>query len=427
MKLTSARSSVVLAATALALWLSGTAVPSHAAYPHASVVAESPADVAVLTATAAHPEPHVDAIATDAGRVYVGGIFDGLTDQKGDHPRRNFAVLDETTGQVRGLNVKVDGQVRALVARGGYVYIGGDFQQVNGVARPHLAKIDAGSGRLVRSFSPAMNGQVNDLEIARGKLLAGGEFRRRLSALDTTSGARSGYVMPTIAGTVATGQPTAITRFAINSTRTRLVAVGNFTTAGGKQRTRAFMATLRPGAARVTAWYYAPLAKQCRTRADFKKAYLTDVDFAPDGSYFVVVATGYVPYRNNQIGLTICDAAARFETSIPAPSRPTWINYTGGDTLWSVAVTGAAVYVQGHNRWLDNPDGRDTKGAGAVDRLGIGAIDPTTGDALPWAPEKPARRGGRAFLATADGLWVGSDSATFARQPRRGLAFLPLP
>jgi hypothetical protein len=62
-----------------------------------------------------------------------------------------------------------------------------------------------------------------------------------------------------------------------------------------------------------------------------------------------------VPRYDVQIGTSVCDAAARFEIADKAPTAPTWINYTGGDTLHSVEVTRAATYVQGHNRWLDNP------------------------------------------------------------------------
>ncbi len=54
----------------------------------------------------------------------------------------------------------------------------------------------------------------------------------------------------------------------------------------------------------------------------------------------------------------LCDSVSRFETNNLDPTAPTWINYSGGDSLKSVAVTGAAVYVQGHSRWLNNPYGR---------------------------------------------------------------------
>jgi hypothetical protein len=50
--------------------------------------------------------------------------------------------------------------------------------------------------------------------------------------------------------------------------------------------------------------------------------------------------------------------------------------------------------VQGHSRWLDNPDGQDSAGRGAVDRLGGGAVDPVTGQALSWNPVMPQKSGG---------------------------------
>jgi hypothetical protein len=91
-----------------------------------------------------------------------------------------------------------------------------------------------------------------------------------------------------------------------------------------------------------------------------------------------------------------------------------------------VLVTGAAVYVQGHQRWLDNPYGRDYAGPGAVSRPGIGAIDPVQGKALPWNPGKTRGVGGKDMLATSAGLWVGSDGAQFAGETRSRIAFCPL-
>jgi hypothetical protein len=176
--------------------------------------------------------------------------------------------------------------------------------------------------------------------------------------------------------------------------------------------------------ATLASWYYAPLANNCRANA--LRAQLRDVDFSPDGSYFVLVATGFLPATGG-LFRDICDAAARFDTAVANPHRPVWINYTGGDTLHSVAVTGAAVYVGGHQRWLDNPYGTDSAGSGAVSRPGIGAIDPVTGKALPWNPTKTRGVGTKVIHATPTGVWFGSDGRRFAGVVRDSIAFTPLP
>ena len=118
---------------------------------------------------------------------------------------------------------------------------------------------------------------------------------------------------------------------------------------------------------------------------------------------------------------------SRFETDNLNPSKPTWINYSGGDSLKSVAVTGAAVYVQGHSRWLDNPFGVDQKVGTAVDRLGGGAVDPVTGMALPWNPVMPQQAGGFQILPTATGVWFATDGTRFGGKYRPGIRFAPLP
>ena len=132
-------------------------------------------------------------------------------------------------------------------------------------------------------------------------------------------------------------------------------------------------------------------------------------------------------YQNGQRGLQLCDSVSRFETANLNPAAPTWINYTGGDSLKSVGVTGAAVYVQGHSRWLDNPDGQDSKGPGAVDRLGGGAVDPVTGKALPWNPVMPQQSGGYQILPTAAGVWFVTDGTRFGGEYHAGIRFAPLP
>ena len=65
-------------------------------------------------------------------------------------------------------------------------------------------------------------------------------------------------------------------------------------------------------------------------------------------------------------------------------------------------------------------------GPGAVERPGIGAIDPVTGMALPWNPTKSREHGTMVLFATPSGLWVGSDGANFGHEEHAGIGFAPL-
>ncbi len=424
-------------AVLLGLSLVGTAL---GAVPQAAVAGASHSDVVTadpvdgfpqLEPSSSFPQPRVDALARRGNTIYVGGSFDRLADSEGAHKARYLAAIDATTGLVTPFRVNLNGPVLALAIRKGALYIGGSFTKAGGRARRALVKVDARSGRVDRRFNARIaRGDVKDLDVAHDRLIAGGSLPGYLKSLSPATGRATKYLSLAIKGKVhPAATPTTVQRFAVDPSARRMVVVGNFARAGGQSRERAFMVDLRNRRAALSQWYYAPLTHDCAGREPSRRMALSDVDFAPDGSYFVVGATGgsVQKPRPDLIGTAICDAAARFETDVLRPTAPTWINYTGGDTIWSVLATGAAVYVQGHFRWLDNPLGRNTAGPGAVLRRGIGAIDPNTGKVLEWNPDKPARRGGRAFLADQRGLWVGSDSENMAGEPHWGLALLPLP
>jgi hypothetical protein len=178
--------------------------------------------------------------------------------------------------------------------------------------------------------------------------------------------------------------------------------------------------------ATLSDWSYAPLSLSCASTRRNAISYVQDVDFAPDSSYFALASFGYM-YQTGQRGYQLCDSVSRFETANLSPTQPTWINYTGGDSLKSVAITGPAVYVQGHSRWLDNPYGQDSAGPGAVDRLGGGAVDSVTGKALAWNPVMPQQSGGFQILPTASGVWFVTDGTRFGGEYHRGIRFAPLP
>ena len=115
----------------------------------------------------------------------------------------------------------------------------------------------------------------------------------------------------------------------------------------------------------------------------------------------------------------MCDGAGRFNMN--DPTKPQWINYTGGDSVWATAATGPAVYVQGHFQLWDNWDGFASRclpeGHVCASRKGIAALDPDTGFALGWDGNKPAQQGGKSLLVTDNGLWVPSDSLRFHGKP----------
>ena len=153
-------------------------------------------------------------------------------------------------------------------------------------------------------------------------------------------------------------------------------------------------------------------------------SWVRDVQFSPDSKYFVVVTTG-ASYPG-----TLCDSAARWETDATgAGQKPTWTNFSGGDTFLSVGISEKAIYVGGHFRWSNNPLARDKAGPGAVPRASIAALDPVSGLPLSWNPGRhPRGYGVTEMLVTPEGLWLGSDQeyiGDFDYQRKR-LAFFPL-
>ncbi|MGW4156843.1 hypothetical protein ACWEDF_27195 [Micromonospora chersina] len=369
-------------------------------------------------------------------RVYLAGSFTTVRNagQTAQLAMPRLVALDATTGRIdTTFRPVVNGTVKALAAApdGRSLYIGGAFTTVNGVAAPRVARVDAATGARVAGFAPAaLNNQVNDMRLVGNRLILGGAFqtvggvtRRALAALNATTGAADASVNLRIEGprktTSGATAPVKIEALDVSADGRRLVFVGNFSSVAGVARHQLAVANLSDTGATLSGWSTLRYQPQC---AASMPTYLRGVDISPDGTWFVAVTTGAA------FPGTLCDAASRFEFGAEAGGKqPTWVNYTGGDTLLSVAITGAAVYVGGHQRWLDNPYGRNSAGAGAVSRPGIGAIHPTTGKALAWNPTKDRGVGTAELYATDRGLWVGSDTVTVAGEYHARVAFLPLP
>jgi hypothetical protein len=420
---------VLTLAAAMALTLSGG--PAGASVQHPAVVSAVPAAATPHAPDTGGVNDDVRSYVQVGNVMYAGGRIGDVQNPKRTltYPRHNLFAFDVRDGSILPFAPVFDGPVWTIVpAPDGTLIVGGEFTTVNGVARRGLVKLDATSGALVTTFNPPgiTRGGVFDAQVVAGRLIVAGSFAKHLVALNPASGADTGYLKLTVSGTVADNAGlTKVFRFAVDPAGTRLVGTGNFTSVGGLPRRQAFMAVLGSTSVTMSTWYDVNLDKQCSAASH--PMYLQDVDFAPDGTVFGFAATGYVP-KTGDLGRSICDAAALYDAaSTSGASRPKWINYTGGDTLLSIAITGAAVYVGGHQRWLDNTNGRDSAGPGAKSRPGIGAIDLRTGKALDWNPGKTLGVGTQVLYATPAGLWVGSDGRLFAGKIHDAIAFCPLP
>ncbi len=101
----------------------------------------------------------VEALAAGNSRVYAGGAFTAITDSGGTLPRYNLAAVSAGDGTVdAGWNAAIAGDdpVRtvALSPDGRRLFFAGDFSQVAGRPRPHIAAVDAASAALDQVFVP---------------------------------------------------------------------------------------------------------------------------------------------------------------------------------------------------------------------------------------------------------------------------------
>jgi List-Bact-rpt repeat protein/cortical protein marker for cell polarity/PASTA domain-containing protein len=374
-------------------------------------------------------------VSTEVGSiVYVGGTFSTVYEPLSgtNYPRHDLYAYDQDTKLVTSFAPSFNGTVWGLAHSpdGRYLYVAGDFSTVDGVAREGLAQFDLTTGGLT-SFDAQLDGQARTVDYVNGHLIVGGSFtavngvsRVGLASLDPATGAlQASYLNAGLSGTASSAAGAgAVFHSAVNSAGAQMAIAGNFTSAGGATHWRVILLDLGPTSATVSGWN-APILEQPCNSAN----YVTGLSYAPDGTWFAMSTTGF---RNETNGFpltqTVCDAVSRFSTSAVGDVAPTWVNYTGCDSLYSVLVESDAVYVGGHPRWLDNPEGCDEAGPGSVSRPGVGAVDPATGQALSWDPTR-SRGIGADFLAmTSLGLTVLSDCADsgISTDPSSGANYL---
>ena len=393
--------------------------------PNNLVVSENPADW-----TPHVLDGRVYAIAQVGDRIIVGGRFSQIR-QAGNRQvirRKNLFAFNASTGVIdHSFTPEPDDKVSSLVAAPGgkAVFVGGDFRRIAGRPIRALAKLDVSSGHHSAGFKAVVSQRVDDVAVHGSRLyLAGpitavnGAARSGLAAVDVNSGAVDAGV--NVKFTDPRNSLLTVNRIAVRKDGSKLVALGSFQKADGRDRPQIAVVDLG-GAARLADWHTDGFAARCGNQFN---TYMRGVDISADGSFMVVVTTG-------ARARPLCDAVTRFELNVTGQNiEPTWIDWSGGDTFTGVAVTDAAVYVGGHQRWMNNPYNKGTgkdavRGIGSVPRPGISALDPVNGLPLSWNPGRERGLGVFAFVATPNGLWIGSDTNHVGGELRPRLAFFP--
>ncbi len=417
------RALIIMACLAVALSTVGWS-PAAASIEQPTLVSTNPANF-----TPNVNQGKVFAVAQVGDTIVLGGTFSSVTKNGTTFTRNRILAFDANTGAVSTTFVPtLDNTVEALADAGdGWsVYVGGRFNTVNGSTHRKVVRLNVNTGAVVNSFSPGrVNGKVKDLKLVGDEVFISGGFtkvdgqnRRKMASLDRITGDLTTTLTPTFEG-VNNGGSTNVPKFDVSPDGTRLVAIGNFATVDGLPRHQIVMMDLSGPTHVVTDWSTDRFPNE---GARVFNTYMRDLDFSPDGSYFIISTTG--AYRGPD---SLCDTITRWETDRSGPGQePTWIDHTGGDTTYAVAATGTAVYAGGHMRWVNNPYAGDAPGAGAVPHEGIVALDPSNGLPFSWDGRRARGVGVFDFLATDEGLWVASDTNWFQGERRQRIAFLPL-
>ncbi|HEV2370720.1 MAG TPA: hypothetical protein VGS19_01010 [Streptosporangiaceae bacterium] len=438
---------------AAAAGLTGVGSPSSAAV-HAKIVhGAQPAGAVSPHPAAGTPElPISTTAATDEIKqivqcgttMYAVGQFTQVISNGTTLTRDNLFSFSATAPYtLTSLAPSVNGAVNsiALTSNCAHAFIGGSFTKVDGATADNIAYIRTSDGSLVARWGRDANNQVQTLALTNsGHLLVGGQFtsingsnNAYFTSLNPATGADDGFLRLNISGHYhwcsSTGQcnvifPTQVANQQLSHSGTLDLAEGVFTSVGGQTRGQIFMINLATSPATVTPWTSpefdgsqstpntnAPIPFECYGTESY---YLRDAAWSPDDSTIYTAETGYHPW-NLPTGTYprsgLCDASAAWPATQGVVNH-TWVNYTGCDSLFSVAADSAAVYVAGHPRWSENGGGCNAPGPGAVADAGMQGLDPATGNVLENADGSPVYTMSRAnagdMLITSAGLWIGS-------------------
>ena len=381
-----------------------------------SLTGPSPAPGTPSLAPNPHPQASeaVSQIVKCGSRMYAAGKF-GPIDQGGRRYARHgvFSFSASPPYRVTGWAPDVNGSVNTITFAGGNcarAYIGGTFTSVNGaVSMKYLAEVSTSTGKLDWSFRPGVSGPVGTLLGYKNHLLVGGRFPGAYYSLNPATGKHDGFTSGLDISGNLSHSPQRITGQQLSPNGKRMLVEGSFTRVAGHSRRQIFMLNLDGPRTTLTGWTSPDFSQACIRSEQF---YVRDATWSPDGSRVYIATDGTHAMGWHGGSLTgLCDAVAAF------PSRwesvgPLWRNFTGCDSLYSVAADGGTVWAAGHQRWVNNRDACNKKGPHALSNPGLTGL--TTAGAAERNSGKPryymARANAADLLRTSAGLWIASSN-----------------
>jgi hypothetical protein len=299
---------------------------------------------------------------------------------------------------------------------------------VDGVGANNIAHIRTYNNTMVNNWGHNANGVVNTIALTpNSHLLVGGAFtsinrgtkNHFYVSLNPLNGGDDGYVSLGISGHyVYSGvhnNSTTVYNQQLSPDGQHVLVEGIFTKVEGMGRQQIFMLNLGGTHGNVSQWYSNEFNQFCADKHPF---YIKSAAWSPDMTTVYVADTGFAPlgWKGNFPLTGLCDAVAAFP-NVHAPGQTHyWVNYTGCDSLESVAADSSAVYVGGHERWADNQNNCNAAGSGAIPSPGMGGFTPgQNGGALltnggVGRYSRARGLGADDMLVTSAGLWIASDN-----------------
>ncbi len=379
--------------------------------------------------------------------MYAVGSFSEITQNGTTYQRSNIFSFSATKPYtISSWTPSVNGEVNsiALTSSCTHAYIGGQFGTVDGHPAVNIAYIRTSNNTIVRDWPDDASKLVETLLLTNGHLLVGGEFNSingskdaYYASLNPTTGRDDGYLNLHVSGhyTYKGVDPnvTEIYNQQLSPLGGHVLVEGDFTSVEGSARQQIFMLNLAGNHGNVSDWNSGDFSQPCVAKHPM---YIQAAAWSPDASTVYLADTGdHVLDWNGSFPLTgLCDAAAAFPATRTGGLSPEWINYTGCDSLFSVASDGSAVYVAGHPRWSENANGCNDGGPGSIADLGLQGLSPSNGGTLlngsGAAMYSMSRANADDMLITSGGLWIVSTDRYGASwcsgvSGHAGLCFLP--